>query len=132
MFDLLICASGLWLWRERPILWVKTLSLFLPSLLISSVVCPSARTGANANTLANSHAFRIVILPCPGEFSADIADAWGMIAHYRGECPAETAGGWLTRNTCENTPELREMHNQTMLFDAAVEPRRFSTPGCGF
>jgi hypothetical protein len=49
-------------------LWVNTLSLFLPSLLISSVVCPSARTGANAKTLANSHAFRIIILPCPASF----------------------------------------------------------------
>jgi hypothetical protein len=47
--------------------WVKTFSGFFPSLLSYSVVCPNARAGGSASTVASSsQVFCMVVLPDQG------------------------------------------------------------------
>src|SRR5215471_6235281 len=79
-------------------LWVRTLSVFLPSLLISSVVCPRAGTAASANTLANSHAFRIVILPCSAGFLLVPPMREGTIADCEADVRRKLWGPGATRS----------------------------------
>src|SRR5579871_2624858 len=65
-------------------LWVTTLSVFLPSLLISCVVCPSASVGGSAKKAASSQGFRMIVLPwravCPSRLRC------GDTARFRAPC----------------------------------------------
>src|ERR1700722_7990381 len=72
-------------------LWVRTLSVFLPSLLRSWVVCPDASVGESACTgsasaVASSQALRIIILPERAFCSFGLGE---NTAQFRARCPAK-------------------------------------------
>src|SRR5215470_17942119 len=81
MLVLLICLSGLKLLRSMPMLWLSTLSVFLPALRRSSAVCATPSVGDKAgdrpSTVASNQMFLFMKLsPAVGLVFFAKADGW--------------------------------------------------------